>query len=75
MTNIDELLMLMQDGTPYTFEEIVEATGMSETQVRNAIYRLTAGRLLTAKPVLYRVTPGARKVIADIRSNGPGQKG
>lgn len=68
MTRSDELLMLMQDGTPYTLEEIKEATGMTDSQVRNTVYRLTAARLISAKPVCYRVTPSAREVINDLRS-------
>lgn len=68
MNATDELLMLMQDGTPYTMEEIVEATGMSKKRVRNTLYRLTNSKLVTARPLCYRVTPDASGVINDLRS-------
>lgn len=68
LTKPDELLLLMQDGTPYTLQEIVEATGMSEKTARNTVYRLTHDNLLTAKPVCYRVTPQASEVINELRA-------
>lgn len=68
MNLTDELLMLMQDGTPYTVEEIMDATGMSKKRVINTIYRLTMADLVTARPLCYRVTPSAKDVIAGLRS-------
>lgn len=68
MNHTDELLMLMQDGTPYTLEEIVDATGMDETMAKNAIYRLTRGGLLSARPLRYRVTPDAARRVNSIKN-------
>lgn len=74
MTNNEELLMLLQDGTPYTLEEIVEATGMTEKAARYALYRLSKEDLVTSKPMLYRVTPAAKPMIAKIRADQPPPK-
>lgn len=67
MTKPDELLLLMQDGTPYTVEEIMDATGMTKKTVVNTLYRLSNSKLVTARPLCYRVTPNAAPVINDLR--------
>lgn len=67
MNAAEELLMLLQDGTPYSLAEIVDLTGMKERTVRNTIYKLTGNGLLSAKPVVYRVTPKAESVVHNIK--------
>lgn len=66
----EELLMLMQDGTPYTLAEICDATGMRPTFARNAIYRLMTSGLVSSKPVCYQVTPEAAPRVQQVRQGG-----
>jgi|SRR5882672_7104671 len=67
MTATVELLMLMQDGTSYTTEQLVEATGMSAKKIRATIYLLTQSCMIESTAVQYKVTKRAIERMPDVR--------